>query len=167
MKQLKGTEPVESLDLSQERYHSDHFDDRYGHKSRIGIVSAIVIASLIGANPSLTDLNLASCDMVGRHTGKLGDYSPGEQHWKSCFNKLEEVQGSSFNVGDKVMYRGREVIVSYGKDDHGDIKMIDLSGVKAIADALRISASITSVRPSPELQSTGPALTHFFLARTD
>ena len=45
IKKLKGTEPVESLDLS--------------HKG-LGVASAIVIASLIGVNGALTKLSLAS-----------------------------------------------------------------------------------------------------------
>ena len=32
---------------------------------------------------------------------------------------------------------------------------------------LAVRGSLTSVRASPELQPTGPALTHFFHARTD
>ena len=43
IKKLKGTESVESLDLSNKR---------------LGVASAVVIASLIGDNASLTELNL-------------------------------------------------------------------------------------------------------------
>jgi len=48
IKQLKGTEPVESLNFSSKE---------------LGPASAIVIASLIGANPSLTRLNVAYNDL--------------------------------------------------------------------------------------------------------
>ena len=42
------------------------------------------------------------------------------------------------------------------------------NGAKAIAALCVVAASLTSVRASPELQpTTGPALTHFFLARID
>ena len=57
--------------------------------------------------------------------------------------KASKVQGASFNVGDKVMYERKEMIVSQAKDSDGDIKMTnlpDLSGVNAIADALRVCA---------------------------
>ena len=43
IKKLKGTEPVESLDLSGKR---------------LGVKSAIVIASLIGVNASMTHLDV-------------------------------------------------------------------------------------------------------------
>ena len=43
VKKLKGTDPVETLDLSSKG---------------LGVSSAIVIASLIGVNGSLTTLNL-------------------------------------------------------------------------------------------------------------
>ena len=47
------------------------------------------------------------------------------------------------------MYNGREMIVSQGKDGDGDIKMTpasrDLSGIKAISDALSVSASLTEL----------------------
>ena len=45
IKKLKGTEPVESLDLSGKK---------------LGVASAIVIASLISVNGSLTALDLSS-----------------------------------------------------------------------------------------------------------
>ena len=48
-------------------------------------------------------------------------------------------------MGDKVMYEGREMTISKGKDSDGDIKMIDLSGVKALADGIAVSHSLTSV----------------------
>ena len=47
-----------------------------------------------------------------------------------------EVQGSSFEVGAKVTYEGREMTVSQAPDSDGDIKMMDLSGVMALAASL-------------------------------
>ena len=47
-----------------------------------------------------------------------------------------EVQGSSFEVGAKVTYEGREMTVSQAPDSDGDIKMIDLSGFMALAASL-------------------------------
>ena len=66
--------------------------------------------------------------------------------------KATKVQGASFNVGDKVIYEGREMTVSeretvYGRVmKHGDFNMVNLSGVIALADALRVCTSITEVR---------------------
>ena len=50
IKKLKGTEPVESLDLSNKR---------------LGVASAIVIASLIGVNGALTTINLSKNMLCG------------------------------------------------------------------------------------------------------
>ena len=51
-----------------------------------------------------------------------------------------EVQGSSFEVGAKVTYEGREMTVSKAPDGDGYMKdyiqMIDLSGVMALAASL-------------------------------
>ena len=56
-----------------------------------------------------------------------------------------EVQGSSFEVGAKVTYEGREMTVSRAPDSDGDIKMIDLSGVMALAASLPECKSLTSL----------------------
>ena len=84
------------------------------------------LTDAVSVSASLTSLNLSS--------NNLGD---GETEYV----KVNTVQGSSFNEGDRVIYQGREMIVSMGKDSDGDIKMKpvapDLSGVKALADAAR------------------------------
>ena len=50
--------------------------------------------------------------------------------------KKSKVQGSSFEVGAKVTYEGREMTVSMAPDSDGDIKMIALSGFMALAASL-------------------------------
>ena len=50
--------------------------------------------------------------------------------------KKSKVQGSSFEVGAKVTYEGRNMTVSQAPDSDGDVKMIDLSGVLALAVSL-------------------------------
>ena len=83
-----------------------------------------------------------------------------------------EVQGSSFEVGAKVTYEGREMTVSQAPDSDGDIKMIDLSGVLALAASLP-ECGLTSLecaaapkcspfcqRPLTLLPSHRPNLTH-------
>ena len=50
IKKLKGTEPVESLDLS---------------RKGLGVASAIVIASLIGDNGSMTRLDVRYNSLMG------------------------------------------------------------------------------------------------------
>ena len=47
-----------------------------------------------------------------------------------------EVQGSSFEVGAKVTYEGREMTVSQAPDSHGHMTMMDLSGVMALTASL-------------------------------
>jgi Ran GTPase-activating protein (RanGAP) involved in mRNA processing and transport len=62
--------------------------------------------------------------------------------------KASQVQGSSFNVGDKVVYQGKEMIVSKAKDRDGDLKMTNLpdwSGLNALADAFRVNGALTSL----------------------
>ena len=47
-----------------------------------------------------------------------------------------EVQGSSFEVGAKVTYEGRDMTVSWAPDSDGYMDVIDLSGVFALAASL-------------------------------
>ena len=84
------------------------------------------MAAMLAVTGSLTALDLASNNLAGV-TGYI---------------KASEVQGSSFNVGDKVLYQGREMVVSTAIDSDGEIMMSDLSGINAIADALlRVSTA--------------------------
>ena len=62
--------------------------------------------------------------------------------------KATEVQGSSFNVRDEVIYKGQKMVISRGKDSDGDIKMKPvnwLEGITALADAIAVSASLVQV----------------------
>ena len=47
--------------------------------------------------------------------------------------KATEVEGDSKEVGAKVMYQGREMIVSKGVDRNGDLFIFDPSGAAALA----------------------------------
>ena len=119
VKKLKGTDPVETLDLSNKR---------------LGVASTVVIASLIGVNGVLTSMDLSNNKIGG--TGIETDYV-----------NASKVQGSSFNVGDKVIYEGKEMVVSKGKDYGGDIKMKfpDMTGIIALADALLVNGGLTKM----------------------
>jgi hypothetical protein len=57
IKKLKGIEPVESLDLSNKR---------------LGVASAIVIASLIGVNGALTSIDLSSNQLTNYSKNMMG-----------------------------------------------------------------------------------------------
>jgi Ran GTPase-activating protein (RanGAP) involved in mRNA processing and transport len=87
------------------------------------------IAEALKTNTSLTSLNLSKNSLAG----------------ETDFIKVTEVQGESFNVGDKVIYQGREMIISRPKDYYGAIKMRLIGGVKAIAEALKVKTSLTSL----------------------
>ena len=56
------------------------------------------------------------------------------------------MQGSSFEVGAKVTYEGREMTVSKAPDRYGGIKMVDMSGIFALAAALPEAKSLRSLR---------------------
>jgi len=98
---------------------------------RMGPADAILLTADLAVRGSITSLNLASNNLAG------------ETYWVNP----SEVQGSSFNVGDKVVYKGLEMVVS-DKFSDGDIKMVDMSmsmsGVKALADSLAVNGSLTS-----------------------
>ena len=61
-----------------------------------------------------------------------------------------KVEGSSFEVGAKVTYEGREMTVSKAPDNDGDIKMVDMSRVLAFVEAFAASLpeckSLTSLK---------------------
>ena len=50
-----------------------------------------------------------------------------------------------FEIGAKVTYEGREMTVSKAPDRHGHIKMVDMSGVFALAAALPEAKSLRSL----------------------
>ena len=50
--------------------------------------------------------------------------------------KKSEVSGDSFEVGSVVTYQGRQMTVSKAPDRAGDMKMLDLSGLLQLANAL-------------------------------
>ena len=56
------------------------------------------------------------------------------------------VQGESFEVGAKVMYEGQEMTVSQAPDSDGDIKMLDLSAILALCDALQQMKALTELK---------------------
>ena len=56
------------------------------------------------------------------------------------------MQGSSFEVGAKVTYEGREMTVSKAPNRNGYIKMVDMSGVFALAAALPEAKSLRSLK---------------------
>lgn len=102
--------------------------------NKLGVEGGEAIGEALKVNASLTSLNLSSNNLAG------------ETDWV----KPAEVQGEH-TVGATVTYQGREMLVSDVFSD-GDLKMKPmewLAGIMAIADALRVSASLTSVLAFP------------------
>ena len=64
---------------------------------------------------------------------------------KGSSSIFKKVKGSSFEVGAKVVYEGREMTVSVAPDSDGDIIMVDLSGILALAASLPECKSLTSL----------------------
>ncbi len=185
---LKGTEPVESLDLS---------------RKGLGVNSAIVIASLIGVNRALTSLNLSNNQLCGidlvaderkdlergaycakglsaiadalrvngtlmslnlssnnlcawtrLHTYKGGggldyedeDYRIGGKRYRGVNSQGDDF----FEVGERLNYPGI-VLDSHYNGDLWYSDLPDLSGVKALADALSVNGALTSIDLSTSL----------------
>ena len=97
----------------------------------LGSEGAKALAPAIRDSASLTSLNLSHSNLAGA----------------TAYISRTAVQGPSSNVGDRVIYQGCEMIVSDCIDRYGVtfIKMFNLSGVKALADAIRDSTSLTSI----------------------
>ena len=123
IKKLKGTETVESLDLS-------------GKKLRVA--STIVIASLISGNGGLTSIDLSGNRLCGVWT------QYGEQHGTytaegiAAIAEALRVNGglTSLNLSDNQLC---------GLDQDGD-GSYTAEGITAIADALRVNGVLMEVR---------------------
>ena len=107
IKKLKGTEPVESLDLSGKK---------------LGVASAIVIASLISVNGSLTSLNLSS-----NHFGAKG---------AAALAPALAAHGSltSLDLSNNVLCGMTGICSTYTAE-----------GITAIFDALRVNGALTEL----------------------
>jgi len=130
-----GTSTLVDLDIKEGRSlnilqlnGSEHVESLDLSKSNHGPLSGAIICACIRGNRVLKTLNLSSNNLG------VTDYI-----------KATEVQGDSKEVGAKVMYQGREMTVSVGIDSDGDLKLADLSGVHALASALRFNAVLTDL----------------------
>ena len=78
--------------------------------------------------------------------GETGTVDKSKQMWDGNRGKnVFCVQGSSFRIGAKVTYEGRKMTVSKALDSYGDIEMVDMSGVFALAAALPEAKSLRSL----------------------
>ena len=122
-----------SYDICDDEFLLSHFD------------KAKAVAEMAAVSHSLTSIDLSSNNLAGE-TDLLG---------------ADQVKGTSFEVGDKVTYEGREMIVSEDMKHQGIlfIKMIDLSGVKVTAAQARRIAPLPTVRiASAEVGTMAPRM---------
>ena len=75
----------------------------------------------------------------------LGSLARNNLASETGYVKRSKVQGASFEVGAKVTYQGREMTVSKAPDSDGEIKMVDMSGVFALAASLPECRTLTSL----------------------
>ena len=127
LKRLKGTDPVESLDLSEKG---------------LAFASAFVIASLIGVNGSLTECNLK-------------DNNLSNAGWCAIFNALRDNKDNKIAKWD-LSSEGIDVAVAKSLAAYvtvsGSLTSLDLGennigpdGGAAVAKALKVNDSLTSL----------------------
>jgi hypothetical protein len=85
------------------------------------------IAESISVSPSLTSIDLSSNNMGG-----------------SFYVKPEALSGGPLEEGAKVQYQGQTVTILQEEDEDGDIEITNI-GTLALANALRVSPSLTSI----------------------
>ena len=86
VKKIKGTDPVETLDLS---------------RKSLGVASAVVIASLIGVNGALTSVELRG--------NELGDEGWGAIFAAICGNKDSKIMSLDAS-GENIVLAGVQLI---------------------------------------------------------
>ena len=76
-----------------------------------------------------------------------GSLSSNNLAGETGYIKKSKVEGSSFEVGAKVVYEGREMTVSKAPDSDGvsNIRMADPSAILALAASLPECKSLTSL----------------------
>ena len=96
----------------------------------LGVPEALVLAQLLHTTcATLAELNVDSNRLAGQ-TNHV---------------KASKVGGTSFSVGDAVTYLGVDMIISQGRDGGGDIKLVDMSGAKALADGIATAPALRCV----------------------
>ena len=63
----------------------------------------------------------------------------------SDFVKKDKLQGTSFRKGDTVQYNGQQCVVFMEETSRGNLKVQNLSGVLALAEALKFNRALTSL----------------------
>jgi Ran GTPase-activating protein (RanGAP) involved in mRNA processing and transport len=144
VKKLKGTDPVETLDLSGKN---------------LGVASAVVIASLISVNGALTKLSLAKNEL-------------GEEGTKAICEALEQNKSlKELDIsGDRFGNRGSNIGASAGAKHvakmlgvNGGLTALDLScndlndeGVSAVCEAIQSNKETKLASLNMGFNSIGP-----------
>ena len=132
IKKLKGTEPVESLDLSGKK---------------LGVASTIVIASLISGNGRLTSMDLSGNQLCGVWTQFVEQDGTYTAEGIAAIAEALRVNGSltSLNLSDNQLCGLDQYGYTEGLDqyDHGSYTA---EGITVIADALRVNGVLMEVR---------------------
>ena len=129
IKKLKGTEPVESLDLSGKK---------------LGVASTIVIASLISGNGRLTSMDLSGNQLCGVWTQFVEQDGTYTAEGIAAIAEALRVNGSltSLNLSDNQLCG----LDQYGYTEDGYHGSYTAEGITVIADALRVNGVLMEVR---------------------
>ena len=146
---LKGTDPVETLDLSDKS---------------LGVASAVVIASLIGVNGVLTECNVRGNNLDSESAKKLAMI--GTEKGIMLFGIKRDQKEANFRKqilglaapADAILFSSDLVIGSLTSIDLSSNHLCGLNwkgdgqystvGITAIADALRVNGWLTSINLS-------------------
>ena len=79
------------------------------------------IAEALKVTASVTDVNLSNNNLTG-----------------GTYVQQNELSGSAFKAGDRVVHEGQERTILKEKDSDGDVLLGSLDGVIALADTLRL-----------------------------
>ena len=130
IKKLKGTEPVESLDLSGKK---------------LGVASTIVIASLISGNGRLTSIDLSGNQLCGVWTQFVEQDGTYTAEGIAAIAEALRVNGSltSLNLSDNQLCGLDQYGYTEDGYHHGSYTA---EGITAIAGALRVNGVLMEVR---------------------
>ena len=135
------------------------FGDEQGHRldlshRNLGLVSTAVIAACLKGNDVLQTLDIGrnrfeseGAKAIGdalRVNGALTSLDLSGNRLVSTIECDSEVDGASV-AGAIVAFKGREYTVSEAQSDEYYAALADLSGIKAIADALRVNGALTDL----------------------
>ena len=145
VKKLKGTDPVETLDLSGKN---------------LGVASVVVIASLVSVNGSLTSLNLSSNQLCGLDIFKRGTYTAegitaiaDALRVNGALTKLSLADNNLMEEGTKAICEAleknktlKELDISGAKDESDISNIGGSAGAKHVAKMLGVNGVLTNLR---------------------